>query len=93
MVGAALELVGSLFEDMVFFQWGGWAALIVGGIWLCLYAGSQMELADVQACQTHNTCSVSTEKILHVPVRHLIQAAPAASSAPSVPAAASAVHA
>ncbi|MBK3780328.1 hypothetical protein G3A43_08660 [Paraburkholderia aspalathi] len=77
MVEAALEVLGGLFEDIIFFQWGGVLALIVGVLWLCVYAGSQMELADVQACEAHNACTVSTEQgFFHVPVRHLVTAPP-----------------
>lgn len=67
-----LDLLGELFADILMFQLGLKVAAVVGVLWLAVYAGGQLELADVQACQAHTPCAVTTEKgLFNLPVRHL----------------------
>lgn len=85
-----LDFLGGLFEDAAWFAGCGWVVLVVGVVWLCVYVGGQLTLADVQACQAHAQCSVSTlPGFLHVPRRELVATAPQfVPSAPALPASA-----
>lgn len=70
-----LDLLGELLADILMFQLGLKVAVVVGVVWLAVYAGGQLELADVQDCQAHAPCSVTTDKgLFSLPVRHLIPA-------------------
>ncbi|WP_126223350.1 hypothetical protein [Burkholderia ambifaria] len=70
-----LDLLGELFADILMFQLGLKVAVVVGVLWLAVYAGGQLELADVQACQVHAACTITTDKgLFSLPVRHLTPA-------------------
>ncbi|RQR65448.1 hypothetical protein DIE18_03065 [Burkholderia sp. Bp9125] len=76
-----LDLLGELLADMLMFQLGLKIAVVVGVVWLAVYAGGQLELADVQACQVHAACTITTDKgLFNLPVRHL---APVSAKQPS----------
>jgi hypothetical protein len=72
----ALGFLAGLLDDAVWFSWGGWAVLIIGALWLAVWAGGQFELADVQACQAQGSCVVTTSPG-HFHTRSLVSVPPA----------------